>query len=769
MTTIDMSTRFTTSSWRNGFARAASLGFAAAAVACLLLITGAYSQAAVAANRRQFEPASFAVPAGNTCALYPEGNPDPDATLTVRADADGVVRFLALRPTLPGSVEHLTLACTDDGGIDSTYTIDLRSELTFAPNPFDPVRAGLELRPALAGDPLQFTVQELLDRGYGLRPDPGVDPEGYERWLAVATVPMYQLRSSNRPVPRARQQKDPSPLPFLAESGDSAETLLPGSVSVGPGNSGWSGAILSGSYQKGSTKATTWSYVENEDTFSVPTVYPGQYGTGQTQLSMWSGLDNVFQSEVWATSTPTTVSYFIQRQNFYGKPGGPNIDRQGVDFTPNAGDQIEVQEWYCDAHGNTHMAGGYGCTNIVDYTQHVQWTCNQSKIPAPPAAQCTSYPIAQDNLTNGTLGFWADSIIELDTGEITGNCPSSTHCYQQWTAISPVNMTGSATVVQGADKNPKSVNTGTDPSVQLLTDNYISTPPYNTEEHFVISLPSGGVAWTPVLNNIHYWNGSTFYDYQTPQGTPAAQPGVIYGCATSIAVGPNSNGLTNGTPWSTGCHAASDGNFTVYQMQTGGEQVSMQTDAATDLAVSPEGNAWALNKSGEILYWNGSKFIQNANGGCATSIGVGPSAFGLTNGTPWITGCGDYADGNNDVWQMQTGGKWVRLQADVAVKVAVSPEGNAWAINKAGQILYYNGSKFVQNAAGGCATSIGVGPNAFGLTNGTPWITGCGDYADGDNDVWQMQTGGKWVRLQVDAAADVAVSPAGNAWNISVP
>jgi hypothetical protein len=76
---------------------------------------------------------------------------------------------------------------------------------------------------------------------------------------------------------------------------------------------------------------------------------------------------------------------------------------------------------------------------------------------------------------------------------------------------------------------------------------------------------------------------------------------------------------------------------------------------------------------------------------------------------------------------MQTGGKWVDMQNDIATQVAVSPLAKTipWAINKAGQILYWNGSKFVENAAGGCATSIGVGPNSRGLTNGTPWITGC--------------------------------------------
>jgi hypothetical protein len=224
------------------------------------------------------------------------------------------------------------------------------------------------------------------------------------------------------------------------------------------------------------------------------------------------------------------------------------------------------------------------------------------------------------------------------------------------------------------------VNTATDPSVQLLADTTASTPAYNTEEHFLISLPSGGVAWNQLLNNIHYWNGSTFYDYQTPQGTSDKQPGVIYACASSIALGPNSNELTNGTPWSTGCHPHSDGNFDVYQMQTGGKWVRKQADAAVKLAVSPKGNAWAINNAGEILYWNGSAFVQNSAGGCATSIGVGPSAFGLTNGTPWTTGCNAWGDGSFNVYQMQTGGKWVRKQIDAGTEVAVSPAGNAWTI-----------------------------------------------------------------------------------------
>jgi hypothetical protein len=207
-------------------------------------------------------------------------------------------------------------------------------------------------------------------------------------------------------------------------------------------------------------------------------------------------------------------------------------------------------------------------------------------------------------------------------------------------------------------------------------------------------------------------------------------------------------------------------------MQTGGAWVKMQSDIATQLAVSPEGDVWAINAKGDIFYWNGSKFVANPTGGCATAIAVGPNSHGLTHGTPWATGCHKGTGGNYNVYQMQTDGKWVLMQSDVAAPgLSVSPEGNPWALNAAGQILYWNGSKFVENAAGGCAISIGVGPNSRGLTKGTPWITGCTPESGISPiyNVYQMQTGGKWVKMQSYAGLEVAVSPEGNAWVINVP
>ena len=734
----------------------------------LVCAGGAHAWAAEAAGHAQFEPASVYVPAGNDCVLHPKDNPDRSQSIALRSDADGVVRFLAVRPTLATSVDQLTLDCTDSLGNANTYSVDLRSEDTFVQRPFDPSLANLAFRPGLTGDPLSLTQDQLVEAGYGLRPDPTDDPEGYKTWLAAVSVPSYKLKAAPRAssAPRSSQQAAAAHV-----SAENTPSFDPEAVFLFPSNY-WTGAQLTGSYQKNATSAKTYGYVENIATFTVPTITPNLFATKTTVATIWNGLDNVFQAIVDVSASATAGGYTIHRQNFYHDLPKVSIDQQGVDFTPNGGDKILVQEWYCDAKGHLKMAGGYGCSIMIDQTQNIEWECTQSN-----SSDCQSYPIESKYLTNGALGQTAEFVIEDDTGETDGNCPkatATTNCYDEWIDISPVTMTGSALVVKGTSQTGKSVTTSTDPNVFLLTDNTASAPFEFGDRHFLITLPTGAVKWSGLSSNIYYWDGSNFDDLSTPQTSATARPGVIFGCASWIAVGPNSRGLTKGTPWITGCSAAADGNFAVYQMQTGGAWIKMQSDIATQLAASPEGDIWALNAKGDILYWNGSKFVANPTGGCATSIGVGPNSRGLTHGTPWITGCGRAADGNYNVYQMQTDGKWVNMQSDVATRLAVSPEGNAWALNKNGDILPWNGSKFVANPTGGCALNIGVGPNSDGLTNGTPWVVGCTPLITPQGppfnySVYQMQTGGKWVKMQSGAGVGIAVSPEGDAWTITFP
>ena len=53
------------------------------------------------------------------------------------------------------------------------------------------------------------------------------------------------------------------------------------------------------------------------------------------------------------------------------------IDEQGVDFTPNAGDEVFVQEWYCDSKGHVKMAGGYGCSIMTTKSGFYSGTATQ--------------------------------------------------------------------------------------------------------------------------------------------------------------------------------------------------------------------------------------------------------------------------------------------------------------------------------------------------------------------------------------------------------
>jgi len=735
----------------------------------------AFAQAPARVSRPQFETASVAVLAGNHCMLHPEGNADPNQSIHVSSDEDGVARFLAVRPTLPNSVDRLALDCTDSDGNSYTYSVDLRSEETFAPRPFDPVLAGLTFRPGLTGDPLNYTQQELLDGGYGLRPDPEQNPDGYQRWLATAIKPAYRLGSQAHTAAKSR----PHPAQFDTPEIDAGVVTIPFNF--------WTGATLYGSYKKGASSADTYSYLWNEATFNVPKVTPGGFHTGITSMSIWNALDGynnadilglgggpLFQAVVFLQTTATTASFWIQHQDFGGWlkcPASPRCTNSGNDtaartFTPKQGDSIYAAEWYCDAKGNENLDGGYACTYMFDNTQGIAWDCYTAG-----SKGCQSYALPNKDLVNGFLGQTAGFIIEMDTCQaITGpgSCGSKTPS-EEWPDFSPVTMTGSAFVVKGSgtsgvgtwvstSKCPScSTVPAVDPEILLNTDATASVPFVRGDGHLLITLPSGGVEWDERPTNVYSWDGSNFNTYSVQ-------------CATSIGLGANSRGLTNGTPWVTGCATYSDHNHDIYQMQTGGAWVKMQGDIAAQVAVSPDSNhAWAINAKNDVLYWNGSKFVASPTPHCATSIAVGADSRGLTNGTPWITGCATYPDGNHAVYQMQTGGAWVEMQSDIAKQIAVSPVGNhAWAINAKNDVLYWNGSKFVPSPTPHCATSIAVGADSRGLTNGTPWITGCATYPDGNHAVYQMQTGGAWVEMQSDVGIQVGVSPVGNlAWAIS--
>jgi hypothetical protein len=402
----------------------------------------------------QLRDASVVAPAGASCVLHPKGDAAPEHSLAIDVDADGIARFQTSAATQSGVAAALALDCTGPKGKSQTIAIDLRSESTFASRPFDAVRAGLSVRPALTVDPESYSVGELIRQGYGLRPDPKANPAGYARWLAGVKVPYHFLRAVNSgydtPGPTSR-------LPHPSATITSTGTFVP-----------WTGAILTGSYQQNATAATTVSYLANEATFHVPPITPGLYGTGTAWMSIWNGLDkpNLLQAIVWVQTAGGQTVYSIHRQDFSQHPGGgAEGDGAGVLFTPKAGDAIFAEEWYCDATGNPNLAGGYACIHMQDNTRNLVWDCSQAN-----NSSCASYKLTPQALTNGNLGQSAEFVIENDTGETIPNL-------NDWPPFASVTMLGSALVVQGSGagatlntNNGNWVTVQSDASVQLAPD-----------------------------------------------------------------------------------------------------------------------------------------------------------------------------------------------------------------------------------------------------------------------------------------------------------
>jgi hypothetical protein len=289
------------------------------AICTFIAISGCLLFGQARSQEAQFEPASVAVSAGSNCILHPQGNQDPKESLHVNADEDGVVRFLARRATAPNSVERLVLECTDANKQAKTYSVDLRSEETFKPRPFDPSHTTLRVRPALTDDPSHFTQEELLKAGYGLRPDATANPDAYQKWLTAARMPMNMLRTDRTltPLPISRH------LDLKRTERDRHVQK----VRSTPANGGWTGPILTGSFKKGATAAETISYGGINTFLYVPNLRSGPTAAA----TIWVGLDNVFQTIIDVYQTPTIANFGIHRQDF--SPHGNQSDEAGTRFT----------------------------------------------------------------------------------------------------------------------------------------------------------------------------------------------------------------------------------------------------------------------------------------------------------------------------------------------------------------------------------------------------------------------------------------------------
>jgi hypothetical protein len=397
------------------------IGFTARHLTITLAFTALYAAGAGAqTSPKTFTPASTRALPGLKCNLYPDGN--PSAAITVFTDDDGYARFHAVRAATNDAVQGLTLDCTDSAGTASKYSVDLTADYTFAPHPINLANERGTDRPALIANPLSYTQAQLVQDGYGLRPDPK-DAAAYSRWLAAASAHGRMLE-----IKRATN------ISWGIEA-----------TSAGP----WTGSILTGEP----------NYISIEGTFNVPKAIPGGDGTTNTHIAIWNGLfggfgtgSGLIQGGAQLATNGSSASYLTFREYCCGDKYSNGY---GGAFTPNPGDEIYSQNWYCDSKGNLNLNGGYGCTFLEDMTTGAILNCTVAG--GSPCWSVPAYPLCSVSPgTPGcmTIGRAAVSIIELQGPAFTDFTPK-------------VTMTGSA---YSSKTGSYSQTISNDPQVDLLWD-----------------------------------------------------------------------------------------------------------------------------------------------------------------------------------------------------------------------------------------------------------------------------------------------------------
>ena len=640
---------------------------------------------------RQFAPASIRALPGLECVVHPTGTA-PSKGLAVFTDDDGYARFHAVRARVNDAIKQLTLDCKDSEGRPSTFSADLTSDGTFAPRPLDITNAHGTDRPALVGDPMSYTESELIEAGYGLRPDPK-DEAAFSRWLSAASIRARALEGKRPPTPSHTVTTTTAPW--------------------------WVGSVLTGAPD----------YISVEGTFKVPTAIPsGDETQAGTEIAIWDGLggyntgSGLIQAGAGIMTTNVLATYDTWREYCCGDP---NSNGYGGNFTPNPGDKIYAESWYCDSKGRKNINGGYGCSHLEDETQSLVFSCT-----SPTGSPCWSVPaLPLCSVSPGgncmTLGLAAEFIIEDQSPQC---CGSST----AFTDFTPtVAFSGSA---YSSTTDSYSQNISSDSSVFLLTDFT------DTTSHINVSLGTTDQTYFSMSQFKRVSGAALHVSSVTCTFGEGCYP-------ESIGVGPNGSGSLIGAPWILGA-SPTGSDYPVYEWVN--QAWVKQSGAGVMIAVSPNGYPWVVNHLGKIYYWNGTEFVLAPGGGCATAIAVGPPVTGLPFGQPWVIGCNGGLNTNGSIYQLQ-GSTWVK-EPGSAVHIAVAPDtGRPWVLNAAGNIYYFYGSEFIQVA--GCALSIGIGPSSAGIPagNADPWIVGC------NNEIYQMQNG-IWAQIP-GAGTQIAVSP----------
>jgi Peptidase A4 family len=306
-----------------------------------------------------------------TCMVHAVSDSNPEHALKAFADDDGILHFHATPLAESEQIVHFAADCTT-AHQSATFDLELRPSSVPTddmPAPVAEVRAPQAtdvMRPALArGDAIGLPGEELLKRGYPVRPDPGQTPAAYATWLRAVTRPARKV--DPRQVQRSEVQAGPVALTGLVNGPVNQGGPGTGSFSTLAQSQNWSGFVLADLYQTYDLVAGRWY---------VPAVGPGN--NANVYSNLWIGLDGwqtvpSEYSDLWQAGTDSdakvsggmSVMTYDAWTFFLPSGNGGML----ANFTVEPGDEIFSEVWVANKESSPLLTGLYAIAYLENLTR----------------------------------------------------------------------------------------------------------------------------------------------------------------------------------------------------------------------------------------------------------------------------------------------------------------------------------------------------------------------------------------------------------------
>jgi len=364
-----------------------------------------------------------------TCVVHAANDSGAEHSIKAFADDDGMIHFHVTPSAESEQVAHFAVDCTAAHQF-VTFDLELRPNSVPTddmPAPVAEVRAQQAtdvIRPALSNaEAISLSGDELLKRGYPVRPDAGQAPGAFATWLKAVTKPsrFVNPRQVERPEVHAGPATFTGGL-MNAPVGNGGNGT--GSTTTLINSSNWSGFVLE-------NPGVTYDLVAGE--WYVPAARAEW--NAHVYSNLWIGLDgwgtnSVGYWDLWQAGTDSDVQNILLAWNFTTYDAWTFFLQPGVggvlsNFTVEPGDEIFSEVWVADAGSSPSLSGLFAIALLEDLTRGESTLVYQCR-GSVRNGECTNVNQTQ------ILGLSADWILERP--EVSGKLPDlanyqSAHMY----------------------------------------------------------------------------------------------------------------------------------------------------------------------------------------------------------------------------------------------------------------------------------------------------------------------------------------------------